>query len=338
MVATLKDVAAHAGVSFKTVSNVVNGYQYVTDETRERVLSSVAVLGYRPNLPARHLRKGRVGILALTIPDLANPYFSDIATAVSVAAAVHDYTILIDYTGGSRANESLVANGVRPHLIDGVILNPLALGMDDLQPDRAGAPIVLLGERLFGAPWDHVAIDNVAAARLATAHLLSLGRRRLAFIGAQDDSEPNAASLRLRGFTEALAAEGLSPDPQLIVGVPFNAFRRAEGAQAMRLLLALPHPPDAVFCYNDLLALGALHVLRQAGCRVPDEVAIAGFDDIEEGHFAAPSLTTISPDKAEIGRLAVTLLLDRVAGARTGRPERLQPSFRLVVRGSTSVR
>lgn len=336
MATTLKDVAARAGVSIKTVSNVVNERPYITDHTRRRVLAAIEALHYRPNLSARHLRTGRVGVLALAIPDLGNTYFADIGNAVSAAAADHGYTVLLDYTNGERANEALVVNGLRPHLIDGVLLSPLALEIDDLRPERAGIPLVLLGERLFGAPYDHIVPDNVAAARLATRHLLGLGRRRIAAIGVQDIQSGETARLRLRGYDEALAEVGLAIDPALLV--PATSFHRADGARAMRRLLALDQPPDAVFCFNDLLALGAMRALHDAGCRVPEDVAIVGYDDIEEGLFATPSLTTISPDKAAIGRLAVSLLVERIEERRTEPPACIDVPFRLQVRESTAGR
>ncbi len=336
MATTLKDVAARAGVSIKTVSNVVNERPYITDHTRQRVLAAIEALHYRPNLSARHLRTGRVGVLALAIPDLGNTYFADIGNAVSAAAANHGYTVLLDYTNGERANEALVVNGLRPHLIDGVLLSPLALELDDLRPARVGIPLVLLGERLFNAPYDHIVPDNVAAARLATRHLLGLGRRRVAAIGVQDIQSGETARLRLRGYGEALAEVGLAIDPALLV--PATSFHRADGARAMRRLLALDQPPDAVFCFNDLLALGAMRALHDAGCRVPEDVAIVGYDDIEEGLFATPSLTTISPDKAAIGRLAVSLLVERIEGRRTEPAACIDVPFRLQVRESTAGR
>lgn len=331
--ATLKDVAAHARVSIKTVSNVANGQPHVAPETRARVLASIAALNYRPNLGARHLRKARVGVLALAIPELTISYFSELGHAIIAAAARQSYTVLVDHTGGDRANEILVAHGLRPHLIDGVILSPLALEMDDLQPDHVGVPIVLLGERLFGAPWDHVVIDNVAAARLATTHLLSLGRRRIAVIGAQEDLAGETSRLRVRGYCDALTGAGHTINPDLIITEP--SCHRADGAQAMRQFLALDERPDAVFCYNDLVALGAMHAIRDAGLHIPDDIAVVGFDDIEEASYAAPPLTSIAPSKEEIAHTAVSVLLDRIHGIRTGPPERIEPSFQLVVREST---
>jgi DNA-binding LacI/PurR family transcriptional regulator len=173
--ATLKDVAQQAGVSIKTVSNVVHNHPAIAAATRERVQATIEALNYQPNLGARHLRRARVGVLAVAIPDLSTTYFADISSAIITAAAERDYTVLIDHTGGEREQEALVANGLRPHLIDGVILSPLALELDDLQTAGRRMPIVLLGERFIGAPFDHVSIDNVGAARLVTDHLIAMG-------------------------------------------------------------------------------------------------------------------------------------------------------------------
>ncbi len=333
MAATLKDVAERAGVSIKTVSNVVRGYEHVTPEMRERVRTALEELNYQPNLPARYLRTGRVGVFALAIPDLSNSYFADIGNAVIAAAATQSYTVLIDHTGGERANELLVVQGLRPHLIDGVILSSLALNPEDLQPPQVKAPLVLLGERLLDVPYDHVVTDNVAAARLATDHLLSLGRKRVAAIGARDVQSGETARLRLRGYSEALAHAGQPFDPRLVIQVA--SYHRVDGLQAMQQLLALDCPPDAVFCFNDLLALGAIRALHEAGYRVPDDVAVVGFDDIEESRFTTPSLTTIAPNKEQIGSLAVSFLLERINGTRTRQPEQVEVPFHLVVREST---
>ncbi len=338
MVATLKDVAQRAGVSIKTVSNVVHGYIHVTDEVRERVQMALEELNYQPNLPARYLRTGRVGVLALAIPNLSNSYFSEVSNAIIAAAATRSYTVLIDCTGGERANESLIIDGLRPHLIDGVILSPLALEPDDLQPQQGRAPLVLLGEHLLDVdvPYDHIANSNVAAARLATEHLLNLGRRRIASIGNQEAQSITGGAgglRRLRGYTEALTNAGLPVDLRLIMQV--EAYNQAEGARAMQQLLALDCPPDAVFCFNDLLAIGAMRTLHEAGCRIPDDIAVIGFDDIEEARFAIPSLTTIAPDKEWIGELTVSFLLGRIDGTRTVPPERVEVPFHLIVREST---
>lgn len=335
MPATLKDVARRAGVSVRTVSNVVNNYPYVTAEMRERVRVALEELRYQPNLSARYLRRGRSGILAYAMPDLSNVYFSEIGNAIMAAAAAHSYTVLTDQTLARRASERDVIQGLTPHLIDGVILSPLALEPEDMQPDKGTVPIVLLGDRNYDVPYDHVTYDNVATAYAATEHLIKLGRRRVATIGVELESrETQTSLLRLRGYTEALLANGFPIDPALIIrGIP--TYNRSVGERTMHQLLALDDRPDAVFCFNDHLALGAMRAIHDAGFRIPEDIAVVGFDDIEDGRFSIPSLTTISPDKQKIGDLAVDFLLGRIKGTRTCQPERVEVACRLVVREST---
>jgi DNA-binding LacI/PurR family transcriptional regulator len=333
---SLKDVAARAGVSVKTVSNVVNGYPHVTASTRDRVQRALAELNYRPNLSARNLRKGRSGVIALALPELNVPYFSELAGFVIEAAERQSWTVLVDQTDGRADRERLVLAGIRAHLIDGLIFSPLAMGPDDLAARADDTPLVLLGERVSEGPADHVAIDNVAAAREATAHLVGLGRRRIAAIGDQPETRAETSHLRLAGYREELRAADLPEDPRLVASVA--AYHRQDGADAMQRLLALPDPPDAVFCFNDLLALGALRTLSERGLRVPDEVAVVGFDDIEDGRFSTPTLTTISPDKRQIADLAVSFLLSRLRDGRATPPREVQADHRLVIRESTAGR
>jgi DNA-binding LacI/PurR family transcriptional regulator len=334
--ASLKDVAQRAGVSVKTVSNVVNNYPHVTPAMRERVQQAIDELGYRPNLIARHLRKGRTGIIALAVPELGNPYFAELAGAVIDAAARHDYTVLLDHTGGRRENEILVSQGFRAHVIDGLILSPIELEAEDLLGRSEDAPLVLLGEREYEAPYDQIAIDNVAAARSAVRHLTGLGHRRIAFLGARRESARRPAHLRLRGWREELTAAGLPCDDSLVAAT--DGYGRVDGAAAMNALLDRGERPDAVFAYNDLVALGAMRVLTERRLRVPQDVSVVGFDDIEEGRFSPVALTTVSPDKQAIARLAVQRVVARLAGTPGLEPEHIQPGYTLTVRESTARR
>ncbi|WP_345620915.1 LacI family DNA-binding transcriptional regulator [Streptomyces ziwulingensis] len=328
---SLKDVAAHAGVSIKTVSNVVNNYQHVTPAMRERVQRSLDTLGYRPNLTARHLRNGRTGIIALALPELGNPYFAELAAAVIDAAADHDHIVLLDHTGGRREQELLVSRGFRARVIDGLILSPLELGTEDLRDRAEHVPLVLLGEREYDLPYDHIAIDNVAAARTAVRHLVDLGRREVAFIGARGGrSEP--AQLRVRGWRAELVAAGLPADDGLVAAT--DGWGHADGAAAMARILETGRRPDAVFAYNDVMAIGAMRTLHERGLRVPEDLAVVGFDDVVEGRFGAVTLTSVSPDKTAIGRLAVESVLARLAGGAL-EPRRIRAAHRLVEREST---
>ncbi|UWE10600.1 LacI family DNA-binding transcriptional regulator [Actinacidiphila bryophytorum] len=334
MGASLKDVAQLAGVSVKTVSNVVNNRPHVTPAMRERVQRAVDALDYRPNLTARHLRKGRTGIIALAVPELGNPYFAELAGAVVDAAARFDYTVLLDHTAGRREQEVLVTQGFRAHVIDGLILSPIELETADLLGRRDDAPLVLLGEREYDAPYDQIAIDNVAAARTAVRHLTGLGRRRIAFLGARRELARQPAHLRLRGWREELTAAGLPHDDTLVAAT--DGYGRWDGAAAMNALLNRGTQPDAVFAYNDLMALGAMRALSERGLRVPQDVSVVGFDDIEDGRFGAVTLTTVSPDKQAIARLAVERVVARLTGDPQVEPERIQPGYRLVARESTA--
>ena len=329
----LKDVALRAGVSVKTVSNVVNGYEHVTDRTRSRVKQALDELGYRPNLSARSLRTGRTGLIAIAVPRLDQPYFAELAGCVVRAAERHGLTVLIDQTEGLPDRERLVVSGIRPHLIDGLIFSPLALGKADLRAADLATPLVLLGERIFDGGADHVAIDNVAAAKVATEHLIGLGRRRIAAIGAQGFESGQTAHLSLAGYREALSGSGMAEDPQLIAAV--DAFHRADGAEAMSRLLELDDPPDAVFCFNDLLALGALRTLHERGLAVPGDVAVVGFDDIDESRYSVPALTTVSPDKQQIADVAVDALVHRLGPDKDDEPREVRTDFVLAAREST---
>ncbi|RSN13576.1 LacI family transcriptional regulator [Streptomyces sp. WAC 05977] len=329
--ATLKDVAKLAGVSVKTVSNVVNGYDFVKPENRKRVEEALASTGYRPNLGARNLRRGRTGFLGLMLPELSIPYFGELAGLVLQAAQEHEWNVLIEQTLGTRERERNALSALGPHLIDGAIISPEALHTKDFEDLAPGVPLVMLGEHVVDVPIDHVGIDNVQAARIAVRHLISLGRRRIAAIGAHP--QRHTAAQRLEGYHSALEEAGLTPNPELVL--PALRYHRANGAEAMAHLLALPEPPDAVFCFNDLLAIGALRAAAERGVQVPSDMAIVGFDNNEESAYSLPSLTTIAPDKAAIARAAVDLLRRRIAGGSDLEPEDVQTPFSLEIRNST---
>jgi DNA-binding LacI/PurR family transcriptional regulator len=332
VVATIKDVAALAGVSMKTVSNVVNGYGFVKPENRRRVEEALAATGYRPNIGARNLRRGRTGFIALVVPELSIPYFAELAGSVITAAQGRDWSVLIEQTQGVRERERATLASLGPHLVDGALISPEALETKDFTEAAPGIPMVLLGEHALHVPIDHVGIDNVAAARLAVRHLIDIGRRRIAVIG-QNPSRGTAA-LRLAGYREALAEAGLPDSPELIA--PAARYHQRDGAQAMAALLAQPDPPDAVFCFNDMLAVGALRAAADHGYRVPRDIAIVGFDNTEHSVYNVPSLTTIAPDKIALARSAVDLVHARAGSTEPFEPEDVQIPFSLEIRESTT--
>ncbi|MDN0200493.1 LacI family DNA-binding transcriptional regulator [Streptomyces sp. S.PNR 29] len=331
---TLRDVAARAGVSSRTVSNVVNGYARVSEETRARVQKAVDELGYRPNVLARNLAAGRSGQIAVVVPYLDTPYFAELLQGVIRAARVQGYNVLIDQTDGDAEHEKLfLTRGSTSLLFDGVIFSPLGLSQSDLSVRDTSLPLVILGERVSDGTFDHVGIDDVTASMEATEHLLGLGRRRVAAIGDQPYRTGEAAQLRTRGFRLAHERAGLPVHEELVISTP--RFNRSDGAEAMAHLLDLEQPPDAVFCYSDLVALGAMRTLASRGLRVPEDVAVIGYDDIEDGRYSNPSVTTISPDKRMIAETAVERLLNRIGSATPVPGLEIRAPHRLVVREST---
>jgi LacI family repressor for deo operon, udp, cdd, tsx, nupC, and nupG len=272
-------------------------------------------------------------MIGLAVPELSVPYFSELAGFIIQEAGRHSYTVVIEQTDGDPVKErQLLHQNERGHLFDGLIFSPLGLGKAELGRSSDSMPVVLLGEHIADGPYDHVGIDNVAAARDATAHLITLGRRRIAAIGHQSRPPGETGQLRSAGYREALRTAGMRFRKSLVV--PTLSFHRSSGASAMEQLLCLQAPPDAVFCYNDLLAIGAMRTVLSRGLRIPDDIAIAGFDDIEESRYSVPSLTTISPDKREIARLAVAQLFERLRD-RTTSPTSHNVKYRLVAREST---
>lgn len=351
----IKDVARRAGVSEKTVSNVINDYVHVSERTRQTVQEAIAELGYRVNLAGRHLRRGRSGIIALVVPELEIPYFAELATHVIRQAEQRSLTVLVHQTQASRERELAALDGFDANFVDGVILSSLALTADDVRNRSDTLPTVLLGERLQEGA-DHVAIDSAGAAQEATEHLLALGRRHILVIGGRVGPGPGTAEVRTRGYRAALEAAGLPFDPARVR--PVARFHTPDGAEAVHRALAEGVRPDGLLCLNDQMALGALRALHEHGLRVPQEVAVVGFDDVEGGRYSVPSLTTVSPDKPALARVAMELLLHRIEhratdaaapgeGAATGTPAALPgPSrptpqdrvvpHRLVIRESTA--
>lgn len=336
MVATLKDVAGLAGVSVKTVSNVVNGLEFVREATRVKVLAAIDELGYRPNLAARNLRAGRTGVIGLAVPSLSFSYFAELADSVLEAARKLGFVTLIEQTGGDREAELELLGGSRLSMLDGMLFSPLGMSNEDAGYLDVGYPLVLLGERIFGGPTDHVIIQNVDGGYAATEHLILSGRRRIAVLGAHASETVGSASLRLEGYRRALKDYGLDLGDELIVFR--EGWHRTDGAAATRELMESGSSFDGIFALNDELALGALRVLSQENVRVPEEVAVIGFDNLIEGQFAMPSLSTIDPGRADVAEKAVKALIERI-GDRDGvigGPRRIEVPFAPVARETTS--
>lgn len=315
---TLQDVADRAGVSMKTVSNVVRGYRHVSPGMRERVQAAIDELGYRPNSTGRSLATGRSRMLGLAFPDLRRPYFAELAHVFARVAAARGYRILLAETGATADGERSVLRDREHGIMDGMVMQPQALAARDLDDLRHGMPVVFLGEDPQPADADQVAIDNVAAARDAVGHLVRTGRRRIGFLGHETGPTSYTSAQRLEGYRAALTDSGLPYDPALLV--PRGSGDALGAEQALDAALDTGLTLDALLCRDDLAAIGALRALRRHGLDVPTDVAVIGWDAIELGASTVPSLTSVSPDTRALAERTLDLLLDRLGGlAEPGR-------------------
>jgi DNA-binding LacI/PurR family transcriptional regulator len=329
---TIRDIATAAGVSPMTVSNVINKRPHVAAATRERVLEAIDHLDYRVNVAARNLRRGRTHTIGLAVPEIDRPYWGQLAAAVIEHGERLDLTVVIEQTGRSRENELNALALSRVRMYDGLILSAVGLGAADRDLLKVDYPIVILGERIFQSPVDHVAMANTDGARAAVEHLIAQGRRRIAIAHGPLVDDVDVSSLRHAGYRQALEAHGIPFDPSLVV--EFETFDPASGAEAVHRLRSAGTDFDAVFCVTDYVALGVLRGLTDASLRVPEDVHVVGFDNNEFGRFVVPSLTSVDPDYDEMARRAVDLLANRIEHA-DAEPVELVSTFRVVPREST---
>jgi len=335
--ATMMDVARLAGVSLKSVSNYFNDYPHMTDELRDRICAAAAELDFRVNQSARSLRSGRTSNIALVVPELSQIYFANLAENVIAAARQQGFNVSILTTGNEAARELDVLTGKIGPAVDGIIFETVALAQREIPFDQVRCPLVLIGERVEDAEVDRVSMDNVNGAMSAVNHLLERGRRRIVALGYGPESRrPSAASRRFEGYERALREAGIEPDPEL-VATPAS-WRWPDGGEAMAALMESGVEFDAVFAFCDALAFGAMAAVQRAGKTVPTDVAVVGFDNVEESAATFPSLTTVDPGRSMIASSAVGLLLDRIRGERPrgGEPQHVVASHHIVVRGSSS--
>ncbi len=308
----LEDVAKVAGVSMKTVSNVVHDYPHVSASMRHRVQRVIDELGYKPNALGRRLATGKTGLLALAFASVSIPYFSELAQIVSTEARTRGYRLLLEQTDGTLEGERAIVSRSEAGLVDGVIFQPSVMTSQELAQHRGDVPLVLLGEGLAPLGLDHVKIDNVAAAKEATTHLASLGRTRIGFAGHEAPVPSETSRQRLAGYQQGLEGAGLSLDMSLLIAS--RSVSAHEAAVAVGGALDGGLQFDALVCRDDLAAIGALRALHERGLRVPEDVALTGWDDIAVASFTYPSLTSIAADTLAIARVALDMLEERIAG------------------------
>lgn len=311
----MSDVARAAGVSPMTVSNVVNGRPGVSDAVRRRVLEHVGATGYRMNVAARNLRSGRSGVIGLAVPELDRSYFAQLGAYITAEAKSRGYRVAVEETGAAAAGESAAIELSQALQYDGLILSSVEMDLTSIS--AAGTfPLVVLGEREGPEGLDHIRLPNREGARAVVTHLVAQGARRIVYVGGPDSSEVNIRSLRLAGYRDAIEqlgpAQGIEAPSELHVRI--DEMTMAAGRAAGHQVASMPQLPSAIFAITDTIAIGVVRGLSDCGIRVPQDILVAGFDDIPESQFMTPSLTTITPDHQWTARRAVELLLERVAG------------------------
>jgi LacI family transcriptional regulator len=329
---TLRDIAREAGVSITSASHALNNTRPVSPDVRERVMAAAVRMNYRPNGVARSLRSGQTKVVGLMIPDNSNPFFAEIARAIEDIGFEHGRSVILCNTDGNQEKESAYVDVLIRTKVDGVVY--IASGGDEQEHlaelSRAGIPLVVADREFGRADVDIVLVDHEKGAMVATDYLATLGHRVIGCISGP--ANINSSQERVNGYKKALLSHGLSFSEQLLVE---SDFRFSGGEEAMRLLLATRPMPTAVFCCNDMMAIGALRAARKAGVSVPRDLSIMGFDGIPLASTVDPPLTTITQPSGEIARTAMECLLSRIERRASGGPA---AAARHVLTGQLTIR
>lgn len=328
---TIRDVAKEAGVSISTVSRVLNNEDIVNEDTRKKVLEATKKLNYSPNLLARSLITKSTQLIGLIVPDITNPFFPELAKGVEITAHFYGYNVILCNTEANIQNEKKYLEMLQQRRIDGLIFLVFSQELEaQLKKLRPQLPIVLGELPSNDTRFDAVFTDNVLGVEKAVKHLIGLGHQKIGIV-----TGPlwlKSSQDKLQGFRNELLENRLNFDPQ---SIKESNSRLEGGYEAMKELLALPDRPTAVIFGNDLMAIGAMKALDEMKIKIPEDIAIVGYDDIPLASYSQPPLTTIAQPKFEIGRLTLELLLDKIEGKKGNEYEHIVLEPRLVIREST---
>lgn len=326
---TIKTVARAAGVSIASVSRVLNGLT-TNEETIDRVHRAVAQVGYVPNSTAKSLKTNQTGQVAFAMENIGNAAYLAMVQGIQPVLRAYGYRLLLHSTEAEVADEIDVLRSLGQRYVDGLILCPLRVTEEHVRElNHAQAPVVVIGKLPQKCRVDNVRVESRPGAALAVQHLVEHGRRRVALVNGPIDTVPGRE--RYRGYQDGLKRVGIKEDAKLLA---FTEFTVAGGARGARELLNRPRRPDAFFAANDLMALGVLQAVREAGLSVPEDISVVGMDDTELASTAWPPLTSVNLAAQERGRMAADLLLDRLADPDRA-PQRVTLEPRLVVRASS---
>lgn len=329
--ATMKDVALQANVSTATVSRALMNPEKVSQATRNRVEQAALEVGYLPQMQGRNMKRNESRTILVIVPDICDPFFSEVIRGIEVTAAAQGYLVLIGDCAHQNQQEKTFIDLIITKQIDGMLLLGSRLPFDaSIEEQRNLPPMVMANEFApeLGLPTVH--IDNLTAAFDAVNYLHELGHQRIGCIAGPE--EMPLCHYRLQGYVQALRRSGITVDPHYIAR---GNFTYEAGATALEQLLALPQPPTAVFCHSDIMALGALSYAKRHGLKIPEDLSIIGFDNISLAEFCDPPLTTVSQPRFDIGREAMLLLLNQLSGQFVDSGSRLL-DCELILRGSTS--
>jgi LacI family repressor for deo operon, udp, cdd, tsx, nupC, and nupG len=309
---SIKDIARLADVSHSTVSRALGDSPLVSSETKARIQRLAHEMGYSPDAQARSLVRGRTQTIGVVVTAITDPFIAEIVHAVERTARDHDYSVILASSNAEPEREIAAVEMLQSKRVDGVIVTSSRVGaLYQEYLDRLGVPVVLINSHSEqSGPYTFaVNVDNRHGGCLATGHLAGLGYRRIAYVRGPADHSDDLE--RLAGYQRALAEGGIPFDPTLVLQ---GNGRASGGERAWPQLLALQPPPAAVFCYNDLTAVGLMRAARQGGCAIPRDLAVVGFDDIPFASYVFPSLTTVAQPKGKMGRQAVEMVLALLAG------------------------
>jgi len=329
---TMKHIAEEAGVSLGTVSHVMSGNTPVRSGLRRRVMEAVRNLGYQPSLIARDLRRNKTSIIGMVIPDITNPFFPAVVRGVEDVAYQNSFRLILCNTDDDPAKEKSYLRELYSYRIAGLVLIPTVnshiTGLSELQASHV--PVICLDRRPTDWEGDSVTVDNVHGAFAATAHLTKLGHKTIALITGSQQLDTAAA--RLEGFRSAIRKAKLEVAPEYIQE---GRFDRLSGYEKTRILLQQRPRPTAIVCSNDLVAIGVLSGLREAGLRCPEDISVIGFDDIEVSELTDPALTTIFQPGYQMGAKGAALLIKRIRGDAEP-PQRIVLPTELKIRHSVA--